>query len=86
MVVNPQRVVLGLLRSAGLNADPACLAGEKMDPAPRTYRFDSPLEKIAGYMQREAVASVLVTHSDGALVGLLRRGDLDQEMSATKKA
>lgn len=73
VVVNTERVVLGLLRSDGLEVDPHLTVEEAMESGTRTYRLDAPLEKPDKYMEKMGFDSVVVTTSDGRLHGLLER-------------
>jgi CBS domain-containing protein len=75
VVVNDQRVVLGLLRSAELDKDPETLIEEAMRPGPSTYRPYVPIKEVADAMVKRDVESAPITTSDGKLVGLLLRAD-----------
>ncbi len=78
VVVNEGRVVLGLLREKDLASDPEATAGEAMRPGPTTVRPDTPAGKMAERMRKRGTASVLVTTSDGELVGLMHREDAER--------
>jgi CBS domain-containing protein len=76
VVLSEDRVVLGLLRAAELQADPGLLVDQVMRPGPSTYR---PLLSVAGMrriMTARNLESSPVTTSDGKLVGLVRRQDV----------
>ena len=73
VVVNEERVVLGLLRSRALDGDPQQLVEEVMEPGPSTFRPDVALDEITAYMRQRQLGSVLVTTADGKLVGILQR-------------
>jgi CBS domain-containing protein len=75
VVVNAQRVVLGLLRSAELARDPDLRIEEAMRPGPSTYRPHVAVRDLAPLMVEHRVKSYPITTSDGRLVGLLRRDD-----------
>ena len=77
VVVNEERVVLGLLTADLLDGHPQSTAAEVMASAPRTYRLSASLEKALDYMRRNQVDSVLVTTTDGQLFGVLKREDLE---------
>jgi Mg/Co/Ni transporter MgtE len=69
VVVDEQRVVMGLL-------DKKALAAEQiMDPAPLTFRPHLTRETVAEYMKKKNMDAVLVTNSDGKLIGLVRYQD-----------
>lgn len=78
VVVNDERIVLGLLRNAALNADPRKVVETVMEEGPPTYRASARLKDTLGYMRRHAVDSVLVTTPDGQLLGVLRRDDAER--------
>ncbi len=78
VVVNKERVVLGLLREKELSSDPKASVEEAMRNGPATFRPNEPVGKIARRMRDRGTAAVLVTTSDGRLVGLLYREDAEQ--------
>ena len=75
VVVNEDRVVLGLLRSKELEGDAAVRIEAAMRPGPSTFRPFVAIEEMAEYMIEHDLESAPVTTSDGKLVGLLRRSD-----------
>lgn len=77
VVVNERRVVLGLLRSRELEADPAATAEQVMQAGPATYRLDVPAREAGARMRQRGVEALPVTTPDGVLVGLLRREDAE---------
>ena len=77
VVTNDDRIVLGLLRAAELEADPALPVERAMRPGPSTYRPYVSVEEIARIMARRDLENFPVTTSDGRLVGLVRREDVD---------
>ena len=78
VVVNKERVVLGLLREKELSSDPKVPLEDAMRNGPATLRPNEPVEKMAKRMQDREATAVLVTTSDGRLVGLLFREDAEQ--------
>jgi CBS domain-containing protein len=79
VIVNEQRVVLGLLRSQDLEmADPAAIAEQVLRAGPTTYRPNVAARAAAARMRARGVDALLVTTPDGALVGLLRREDAER--------
>ncbi len=78
VVVNEERVVLGLLREKELASDPEVTAEEAMRPGPTTVRPDTPAGKMAERMRKRSTASVVVTTPDGELVGLMYRDDAER--------
>ena len=75
VVVNHERVVLGLLRAKELDADPGLRVEQAMRPGPSTFRPFVAIEEMASFMIEHDVPNAPITTSDGRLVGLLRRED-----------
>jgi Mg/Co/Ni transporter MgtE len=73
VVVNEQRVVLGLLQGQALDGDPQQLVEEVMEPGPSTFRPDVTFEEMTAHMQQRQLHSVLITTADGKLLGILQR-------------
>ena len=78
VVVNEERIVLGMLRGKELEPAPETTVEEVMRPGPTTFRPDTPVEKVAKRMRKRGVSAVLVTTSDGELVGMLHRDDAER--------
>jgi CBS domain-containing protein len=78
VVVNEEWVVLGQLREKELSSDPEASAEEVMRNGPTTFRPNEPLVKMAKRMRERGARTVLVTTSDGRLVGLLYREDAER--------
>jgi Mg/Co/Ni transporter MgtE len=75
VVVNDQRVVLGLLRAEELQRGQDESIERVMRPGPSTFRPHVPIEELAHHMIHHDLPASPVTTSDGRLVGLLRRED-----------
>ena len=75
VAINAQRVVLGLLRAAELEAAPDLRIERAMRPGPSTCRPFVSIEEMARLMAEHDLTSAPITTSDGRLVGLLRRDD-----------
>jgi CBS domain-containing protein len=78
VVVNDEGIVLGLLRRKELDADPQATVEEMMRSGPTTFRPNVPVKDMAERMRERGARTVLVTVSDGKLVGLLRRDDAER--------
>jgi CBS domain-containing protein len=76
VVVSEERVVLGLLRSAELQADPGLLVEQVMRPGPSTYRPFVSVAEMRRTMTERDLESSPVTTSDGKLVGLVTKKDV----------
>jgi CBS domain-containing protein len=75
VVVNQERVVLGLLRAEELDGDPDSRIEQAMRPGPSTYRPHAPVAELAHTLVDHGVPNAPITTSDGRLVGLLLRDD-----------
>ena len=75
VVVNAERVVLGLLRSKELNKDPELRMEQAMRPGPSTFRPYVAIREMANHMTEHMLESSPITTSDGRLVGLLLQSD-----------
>ena len=73
VVIDDQRVVLGLLRSKQLEMDPNLTAEKAMRPGPSTFRPYVSTKEMADYMVKHDLESAPITTSDGKLVGVLFR-------------
>lgn len=76
VVLSEDRVVLGLLRAAELQADPGLLVERAMRPGPSTYRPSVSVAEMRRTMTDRNLESSPVTTSDGRLVGLVRKQDV----------
>ena len=79
VVVNEPGIVLGLLRKSWEHAGDDITAEQVMESAPITFRPSVRRDEMVSYLQEKKMPSVLVTTSDGKLVGLLRRKDLEED-------
>lgn len=70
VVINERNVVLGAVRRDDLAADAETRIERVMREGPVTYRLDSPAVESARHLKERNVPSVLVTTSDGVLVGV----------------
>ncbi len=78
MVVNNERVVMGLLRADQFGGDPMRSIEHAMRPGPSTFRPNVAITEMADYMTEHNLESSPVTTSDGRLVGLLMRSDAER--------
>ena len=76
VVVSQERVVLGLLRSKELQADPDLPVERVMRPGPSTYRPFVSVAEMRGIMTERNMENSPVTTSNGKLVGLVRQQDV----------
>ena len=81
VVVNDHEIVLGLLRERELAGDPDGTVEAVMRSGPATYRPDMVVSAAAEQLTKRRVSGVLVTRSDGTLLGWLRRDDAERVVS-----
>lgn len=77
VVVNEQRVVLGLLGPLVWDASPKATAEQVMELGPSTFRPNVALDEMASYIREHEMDSALITTNDGVLLGLLCRNDAE---------
>jgi hypothetical protein len=78
VVVNSERVVLGLLRKKELDADRDATAEQVMRPGPATFRPNMTLEELLMSMRDHDIqTNSLVTTLDGRLLGVISRADAE---------
>jgi CBS domain-containing protein len=82
VVINAERVVLGLLRAANIDGDPDAGVEQAMRPGPSTYRPFVSIRRMAKLMRQHNLVNAPVTTSDGRLVGLLLRDDAESAAAA----
>jgi Mg/Co/Ni transporter MgtE len=83
IVVNEERVVLGRVFKDQLDGDPSAHVGEVMRPGTSTFRPNVSAAEMLEYMDRRHHETSLVTTSDGRLVGLVRREDVERAAGRT---
>ena len=81
LVVNGERVVLGRLRGSAFDAAAERSVEEVMEAGPTTFRPDARLVEVVERMREKNVASVVVTTSDGRLVGLVDRASGERALN-----
>jgi CBS domain len=70
-------VLLGRLRGAALQGDPAATAEEVMEPGPSTIRPDTAPAALAARLRERELTTAVVTDPDGILLGIVRLVDLE---------
>jgi Mg/Co/Ni transporter MgtE len=73
VVVNEQRIVLGLLCAPQWSAEPDARVEDVMACGPSTFRPSVSLAEMQEYFAKHDLSSAPITTSDGVLLGLLRR-------------
>lgn len=77
VVVNDEGVVLGRIDRPDLQTGEPATAEDAMAAGPSTIRPSARPEKIARRMRLQNLADLLVTTSDGKLVGIINRSDVE---------
>ena len=75
VVVDEERVVLGMLWSKQLEMDPNLAVEKVMRTGPSTFRPYVPIKEMADYLVEHDHDSVPITTSDGKLVGVLYKSE-----------
>ena len=78
VVINSERVVFGLLRAKELDLEADQQVSQAMRPGPSTFRPYVLADEMATYIRDHELENVVITTSDGRLVGLLRKGDVSR--------
>lgn len=84
VVINSERVVLGLLRSQELEKHPDLRIEQAMRPGPSTFRPYVSIKEMAEKMTQHMLESSPITTSDGRLVGLLLQKDAVRAVGGEK--
>jgi rhodanese-related sulfurtransferase len=76
-VLNDNGIVLGRVYLSQLDVPGSTKVEEVMDPGPATYRPDVPAVEMAERMRDSGLETAPVSSSDGRLIGLVLRGDVE---------
>ena len=76
VVVNDEGVVFGQVGESELAAHAGATVEEAMRPGPSTVRPSASIATIRRRIEKHDLATVIVTRSDGRLLGVVRREDL----------
>lgn len=80
LVVNNRGVVLGRVpKSAGSGPARAGMTSV------RTWRPDATMEDVLNGLRDANIDQAVITTNDGTLYGVVRRGDLERELSTTRR-
>ena len=86
IVLDENRVVIGRLGRRAIAAEDEGTVEHAMSEGPGTIRPDTPLERIVGRLRERDLQSVVVTNSDGRLVGVLRRDDAEAALLVERES
>jgi CBS-domain-containing membrane protein len=85
VVVNDERIVLGVMHGDALAKDPTALAGAVMELGPKTHRPNVPIEDLLASRTSHGVKSWIVTTPHGVLLGLVTRDDAEKALESRPK-
>jgi CBS domain-containing protein len=77
-VVSEGGTLLGRLRRAACEGDPAARAEDVMEPGPSTVRADTALDGLLERLVERDLRTAVVTTPEGKLLGIVRRRDLEE--------
>ncbi len=80
VVVTDGGILLGRVRGEALDGDPEAKVEEVMESGPTTIRTNTTLDSIVERLRSRDVGSILVTTSDGKLVGTLYLSDAERRL------
>jgi CBS domain-containing protein len=78
-VVADGGLLLGRLRKAALDGDPAATAESVMEPGPSTVRADTPPGRLRERLERSRLTTAVISDPEGRLLGVVRRVDLPRD-------
>jgi CBS domain-containing protein len=85
-VVDKTGVVIGRLGRGALRGDRDLAVDEAMTPGPSTVRPSARLEAMVKRMREQKLSNLPVTTSDGRLVGLLVREDVERAITRLERS
>ena len=80
VVINGRRVPLGALSLEAMATDLNAVAEQLMDPGPATIRPSWTFEETSEYLKNQNRDRVLVTTSEGLLMGVYFQADAERHM------
>jgi CBS domain-containing protein len=86
VVVNAERIVLGILRDEALHGAPDATAEAAMEAGPTTFRPSEMLADVATHLAQARVRRVLLTTPEGRLIGMLDRDEAARRTGASAAA
>jgi rhodanese-related sulfurtransferase len=76
VVLDPDRVVLGLVRREVLGLPGETPIADVLQPGPSTFRPSMTIRELVGYFRSSDEARAIVSTLDGTWIGLIRRADV----------
>ncbi len=81
VVVNDERIILGLLRGDALSKDESARADEVMELGPKTTPPSEPVGELLESRSSQGVKNFLVATSHGVLLGALSRDEAERALA-----
>lgn len=85
VMVDEERVVLGLLHSDAWNAPPDTPVEQVMSNGPPTTRPGTFLDEMVERLRRRNTPGILISDSDGVLMGYLWKADAERALEAISR-
>ncbi len=83
VVVNDERVVLGLLHGDAWKADPSSIVEDVMSNGPPTTRPSTFLDEMVERLHRRNTPGILISSSDGVLMGYLWTSEAETALGSS---
>jgi CBS domain-containing protein len=83
VVLNDERIVLGVLRGDALAKQPDAPVGDVLDRGPKTQRPSTPVKELLASSASYGVKSWVVTTPHGVFLGLVTRDDAERALEAS---
>jgi len=83
-VVNQEGIVLGVVTEDQWNRNAALTAEEVMQAGPTTLRPNVSVQNASEFLNRNELSAILVTSSDGKLMGIFKRTQSDSKKQMPK--
>lgn len=80
LVLNEREIVLGRVRESAFDGDPDAYVEDVMEPGPTTARPDTEAEALSERLRRREIPSIVITTSDGRLLGTFRVDEVQQDL------
>ena len=84
VVLNAERIVVGILRGDALSKEVDARAEELMELGPKTVRPSTVVDELLRRRSSQGVKSWVVTTSRGVLLGLLKRDDAERALEKSR--
>lgn len=76
VVVNDERIVLGLLRAEATGLDPSMPVRDLLQPGPSTFRPSMTVKEMVEYFRGSDEDRAIISSLTGAWIGMVRRADV----------